>query len=345
MPTGGWRRLAPVAATLALAAAGGLAAAGVGLPAPALLGSMLAVAAAALLRARVRVPGRLRDPAFAVIGCSLGSAITPDFLTDAARWPLSLALLCGMLAALIVGSSWLLARAFGIDRASAILATSPGALSYSLALTVSGVGDARVVATIQSLRLLAITLMLPLILDVAGARGTFWGEVAPAEMEMARALAVWAGAVALGWVGGRLGLPAAYLLAGMAVSGGTHAAGLVAGQFPLPLLTLGFVITGAVVGARFAGIARRDLRALAWAALSVVGFASALSAGFAALTAWLLAIPFGQAWVAYAPGGVEAMAAMALALGYDPTFVATHHVFRIVLLILTLPLFLRWLAR
>jgi uncharacterized membrane protein AbrB (regulator of aidB expression) len=52
-------------------------------------------------------------------------------------------------------------------------------------------------------------------------------------------------------------------------------------------------------------------------------------------------MPFGQVWVAYAPGGIEAMAAMGLALGYDPAFVATHHLVRILLVIGLLPLLIR----
>jgi uncharacterized membrane protein AbrB (regulator of aidB expression) len=50
-------------------------------------------------------------------------------------------------------------------------------------------------------------------------------------------------------------------------------------------------------------------------------------------------------FVAFAPGGVEAMAAMALALNYDPAFVAVHHIYRIILLILSLPLFLKIMGK
>jgi hypothetical protein len=59
------------------------------------------------------------------------------------------------------------------------------------------------------------------------------------------------------------------------------------------------------------------------------------------LVSWLLSMAYGQVFVAFAPGGVEAMAAMALALNYDPAFVAVHHIYRIIMLILALPLFLK----
>ena len=43
----------------------------------------------------------------------------------------------------------------------------------------------------------------------------------------------------------------------------------------------------------------------------------------------------------YAPGGGEAMAAIGLALGYDPAFVAIHHFARIVMLVFLVPFVLK----
>ncbi|MGB3209753.1 MAG: AbrB family transcriptional regulator [Desulforhopalus sp.] len=102
-------------------------------------------------------------------------------------------------------------------------------------------------------------------------------------------------------------------------------------------LWTGFVITGSVIGARFTAIPLADIKRLFGGALAVVIVSSMIAALFAALAANILGLPFGQLWVSYAPGGVEAMVAMALSLGYDSAFVATHHLFRIILLIFILP--------
>jgi uncharacterized membrane protein AbrB (regulator of aidB expression) len=66
-----------------------------------------------------------------------------------------------------------------------------------------------------------------------------------------------------------------------------------------------------------------------------------VSAAIAWAGSMLLGLPFGQLWLAYAPGGVEAMAAMALALHLDPAFVGAHHVLRILGLNLITPFWLR----
>jgi uncharacterized protein len=103
----------------------------------------------------------------------------------------------------------------------------------------------------------------------------------------------------------------------------------------------GFVATGAVIGSRFRGTTLATLRTTLPGALGSVLLALTLSAGFTAAGVLLLGLPFGQLWLAYAPGGVEAMAAMALALGLEPAFVGAHHVTRIIGLNLAGPLWLR----
>ena len=50
-----------------------------------------------------------------------------------------------------------------------------------------------------------------------------------------------------------------------------------------------------------------------------------------------MGLPFGQVWLAYAPGGIEAMAIMAFALHLDAAFVGAHHVLRILGLSLLSP--------
>jgi membrane AbrB-like protein len=114
---------------------------------------------------------------------------------------------------------------------------------------------------------------------------------------------------------------------------------------PGPVIFLGFVVTGAVIGSRFTRIARPDLMRLAAAGLMATGAAVALSAAGALSVAMLTGLSFPVVWVAFAPGGVEGMAAIGLALGFDPAFVATHHIFRIVVVIALLPLAVRLAGR
>ncbi len=49
--------------------------------------------------------------------------------------------------------------------------------------------------------------------------------------------------------------------------------------------------------------------------------------------------------LAYSPGGLAEMSMMALALGIETAFVATHHMFRILLIVVTAPLVFNFLRR
>jgi len=103
----------------------------------------------------------------------------------------------------------------------------------------------------------------------------------------------------------------------------------------------GFIITGTFVGARFRGVGLRLIVATLAAGLATVVLGLLISGGFALSAAALLDLPFGQLWLAYAPGEVEVMAIMALALDLDPAFVGVHHALRFMALSLAIPIWQR----
>jgi membrane AbrB-like protein len=334
-----------VIVTLAIGAGGAMIALGAGLPAAALIGSALSVSAVSFCRLPTSVPPWLRNMAFAAIGCSLGSGVNTDFFELAVKWPLSLGGLVLVMGVILYVSSWVLTAFFGQSRVTAILAASPGALTYSLAIAATGIGDARAIIVIQSIRLLSITTGLPLVLDLLKLQhGSGLGSQ-QGSIPLTATAALFLLTLLAGFFLNRWKIPAAYLIAGVVVSGVLHYLGYVSGRPQTAFLWTGFIITGSVIGARFTTIPLVDIKRLIGGALSVVVVSSAIAAFFAWLIATLLDLPFGQLWVSYAPGGVEAMAAMALALGYDSAFVATHHLFRIVLLLFLLPVLLRIFRR
>lgn len=329
--------------TLAIGFAGATAATLAGVPAAPLVGASISVSIAALSRLPVSIPDLLRNIAFAIIGCSLGSGITKDALSQAVHWPISLLFLGLAVSAIILVGSWVLARFYGQTPETAVLSTAPGAIAYVLAIAAGGVGDVRSIIVIQNIRLVLVATLLPFILAHFG--------FTPGHMQvqvsgsMAGSLVVIAIAFCLGIGAQKWRIPAAFLLAGVLVSGVGHYLDLVSGRPPYPLIFGGFTITGSMVGSRFSSIPMGDLRRLLAASLSCALIAGILAVGFAYPVAVMLDIPFGQVFVAFAPGGVEAMAAMALALGYDPAYVATHHLFRLLLLFLIVPFCVRIVNR
>lgn len=325
--------------TLAIGLAGALVAGALGLPAAALIGACLATSAAAWCGLRLGVDSRLRDAGFLVIGLSLGSGFEADLLARAGDWAVSLIFLCLSIVATLFLGRWILMRFWGKDRLTALVATAPGLLSVTLAIAAERRVDLSTVVVMQSMRVLLLTAGLPLLVSGFGAAPA----AAPDRVTfgvLAFLLLLAVGSVlSLGFK--RLRFPAPFFVGGMVASGLLHVTGAVQGLPPAPLLFAGFCITGSVVGSRFSGIGFGAILQLIWATLATVGAAAAVAGCFALLVARLTGLPPAEVWVAFAPGGVEGMAAIGFALGFDPAYVALHHLARIGLLMLLLPLLTR----
>ncbi|MFZ5751584.1 MAG: AbrB family transcriptional regulator [Pseudomonadota bacterium] len=328
----------PVLRAVLIGLAGASLARVAGLPAAPLIGASLAVSAAAWAGMRLTMPVALRNLGFLAIGLSLGSGVDTGILDDLSHWALSLAMLALSLLATLLAGAAMLRRVAGQDRTTAILSASPGTMSYALAIAEERKADVTAVLVVQSMRLLILASVVPVAVQLlAEAPPVLPARAAMAPVPLAALAIVAAGAAA---VLGRAGVPAAWLIGGFAASGVAHATGLVAGLLPGWALFAAFTVTGTVIGTRFSGLSPSALGRNLLATVMAGTVSAGVAMLFAALVAGLTAIPFAQLWVAFAPGGVEAMAAVGLALGYDPAFIAVHHLARIAILMVLVPMVL-----
>lgn len=321
--------------SLAIAAVGGGLAHIAGLPAAWLAGSAVAVSGAAIAGFPVGLPGRLRDVVFVLLGVSMGTGVTPQTLERAIHWPVSLAVLVVFIAAVIAAGFLYFRRVSGWDRESAFFAAIPGALSYVLALAVTSRADLPKVATAQSIRVFALVAVLPLVIGSVQ-------EVVPPQLPpvggLGEILALIGGCAVAGVLAAKVRVPAGLLTGAFFASAAAHGSGLVSTGLPWWLTVPSFVALGVVIGARFTGTTPRTLVALAGASLGGLAVSVAVSVAAALVVVALTDTTLGQALLAFAPGGLEAMIVLSLLLGIDPAFVATHQLARFVIIALTLPL-------
>ena len=195
------------------------------------------------------------------------------------------------------------------------------------------------VAVIQVFRIFVLMAVVPLVARVGvGAanlrfrRRSRLGHGGPAG----------AGGAVSGFALERLGTPNGMLYAGIVVSRAAHGVGLGAGA-----ARAGPADPRADAGRRLGRLALHRLR-LAAAAPARRSPPRPRSwppspppPPLPALAAALTGVPFADALVAFAPGGLEAMTMMAFALGLDPLFVGAHHIARFLFISLALP----WVAR
>lgn len=326
--------------TLMAGIAGAALAALAGIPAGALIGSTLAVAGVSALGLKVGLPNGLRDLGFATIGVSLGSSVTEDVFGQIGTWGISLSILILSLIVTVLTGRLLLTRIFGLDAQTATLASSPGTMSNAVAIAAEGTGDATAVMFLQLMRLLALVILVPP-LAVAFETSEAASVLNQTVMGLPTLFGLLAAALLLGMIGSRLGLPAASLLSGIVVSSAAHAGGIAQGATPAWVIFGAFALTGAVLGARMSRVTLGQIRRYALAGLSTVATALIVSLIFALIAVELTTLSFSQIWIAYAPGGVEAMAAIGLSLGLDPAYVAVHHFARIFALVFIVPIALK----
>ena len=307
-------------------------------PIPELTGPALTVSIAGLGGMQIALSGLLRDIAFVVLGISIGAGMTAETTQMLLRLPLVfMALsLSTILAMLVV---WrMLVRVFGFDAQSGLLAASPGHLSFVLSISTQYDLDVQRIAIVQSIRLLALTLLTPLAAVAMGidAPTTFGATGTPMALWMIAVLAVLAYLASL--VLNRLRVPAPLLIGAMLVSMIGHGFDITPGQVPNQMALPAFVILGTLIGTRFGNVSLSDLRRSAWVGTLATLITATIAFGFAIATAWALGLPIQHLMIAFAPGGLETMVAMSVALGITPGFVAACHLARLLVLSVLVPL-------
>lgn len=151
--------------TLAVGLLGGLLGVWLRLPAGALIGSMVAVGAMGLLGLNADpVPPLFRDLAKIVIGTVVGSTITAATVQDIREVALPALLVTALMIGAGLLGGWLLASFTRIDVATALFATAPGGSAEMTAAADGMKADARLVASLQVIRIVMVIVLVPALL-------------------------------------------------------------------------------------------------------------------------------------------------------------------------------------
>ncbi len=313
-----------------------------GLPAATLSGAMVGSAILLAAGRPIHLSGWIRDFGMLLGGLAMGSSVTPEMLNGLQRYPLSLVLFGLSVATMMIVIPIYLRRVAGWDRATAFFASAPGALTTVLAVAADTRADLLKVTMAQSLRLFMLVAVLP---SVVAATGSAGAPLAHGIASGPALVLMIIGGGLIGYALMRLGMAAPWIFGGMVFSALLHGSALVVGDPPNWLLQIGFGIIGVFIGTRFSQITRKVL--FSALAVSVVAFliGLAISVIFALLASQLIGVPFGQALVAYAPGGLEAMIILGAALDLDPIFVGLHHLVRFFGIGLLIPFTVSWAQR
>lgn len=320
-------------------------------PAPAIIGPMLSVALAASFGVPVAaVPGWTRILAQSLIGGFIGHRIDRDSLRSIGSTLPAMAITLFWYVAGTAGIGFLVGRWAGIDLRTAILGTVPGGVSEMTALAFSMNADVAFVASIQTVRVLAANLVMP-VLAGRGKSGDrrrrspeVHDELADArripEAGVADGLPETAAALAGGALFTLIRVPAGGVVGAMVAVAAVRLAGVRRAAVPVWLRTPAQIALGVSVGAAF----DVDTLARLGSSAPVILFATAATVASALVLALVLNRLMGfemrTAILASSPGGLSLMAVVAEEIGADGLTVGLFHLVRLVWIILATPLFL-----
>jgi membrane AbrB-like protein len=323
--------------TLAIATAGGGLFLWAQLPGGLITGAMIAVGIAAIAGRPLMVPAVVTQSMLVLLGISLGSLVSRQLLQHVSAYPLTIGLLALATFCSTFGSSLYLQRVHGWDQTSAFLAGSPGALSQIIILAAEKGADVPAIAVVQTVRVIILTAALPLLLTFTGlapasAPTVLFATASP--LELAELIAA---SVAVSLLLRLIKFPASWMFGAMIGSSLLHGAGIVEGGLPPWARGIALVGIGAVIGARFARMRIKTLLGHLNASLGSFAIAIAISGIFVAFIALTTHVHFADIVVAFAPGAMDAMLALALTLHIDPIFVGAHHLSRFVFVTISTP--------
>ncbi|MCE8032157.1 AbrB family transcriptional regulator [Billgrantia tianxiuensis] len=320
--------------TLLIGALGGGIAALVSLPMAWMLGPLFAVLIASLAGVKAGIDKRLHRCSIAMLGLFIGNRIELGELWHLLEWYPSVLTMLAYMAVMLAGGAWLFS-ASGMSRLSAVFCSFPGSMNATVILAERLGVDIRWIAITHAMRLVIVVASAAFMASyLAGGivlgegNGVGWQDISLLVL----APASW-------WLGRLLRFPLPEFLGPMAVGAVLSTLGHGV-ALPDMLLVATFLVLGSSVGARFAGTP--------WQRIVQVGRYGLLFGLYAVLmavvAAWLLSTftphTFIAALLALLPGGVGEMAVIAVALDVDPIYVVTHHVLRLLLLILATPFFI-----
>ena len=316
------------------------------LPLPWMLGAMSVVTIAALSGAPVASSPRFRNAMVAILGVLLGSQFNAEIFARITDWYIGLAGVAVSSALMIILCTLYYRKIGGYDRSSAYFSSIPGGLSEMVVLGEAMGGDARRISLSHGVRILIAVFLIAFYFRLfEGYQPVGMVGENVAAMNWLDGL-VLAACAALGWPGARLlRIPAAQLVGPLGLSAAVHLSGLISAMPPGEIIAAAQVALGAAIGARFVGAGFRETWRIILISIGAALIMVAVAAVFAVVLGEISGTSKTALFLALAPGGLAEMSIIAYSFGTAAAFVSTHHIVRIIILVVIAPAIFRLSVR
>lgn len=265
-----------------------------------------------------------------VLGISVGATISLTELGTTLTVPVIIGLVCCLTLQIISSYLWLTKRE-GWTPFESLLGAVPGAMAAILVISESSQKPSTKVVYSHSVRLMILTLLALLISNSAPDAVSVEGSLTAYAWLIFFTLALVS--LLLGKASTLLGIPAPYMLAALLVTASFNSFSTgIEMQLPKWMVLFATALLGILIGSRIADTTLREAMAYSRAGFMVTMIGLLVAVGVSGVFSILLDKSWVVLLLAWVPGSVEAMTAVALLLGMEPAFVMINHALRLLLL-------------
>ena len=310
------------------------------------LGPMLITSLASLQGFKIEMPRLVLSSTLILLGLYIGNYIDKSLFSQIHQWAwTSLIMLFYIVLSVLIVSKYL-QKFSKYDRKTSVFSAAPGALGPLMILAEDEKSDLSQVATSHLIRLIIIITVFPFIVN------SFYEidevrivDEVIVDQNIHDLIILIISSIILILLFDKLKIPAALLAGTLFASGFFQISELASYKLPANIIDYCLLILGSSVGCRFADktfgeIANNAVHSfVATFLLVVLGFLAAFVAGL------FIDKNFFTLLLSYCPGGIYEVAVIAIFFDLDPEFVSFHHIIRLLMILFTVPLILRFIEK
>ncbi|WP_010531428.1 AbrB family transcriptional regulator [Lentibacillus jeotgali] len=324
------------------------------IPLPWLIGPLVAVAAWRITTQReLYWPFTFRKIAMVLLGYLIGTSFTQDTLVEMGNHVPSMILITALTATFSLMLGFIFSKLTGLDLSSCMIGIIPGGLSQIMVLLdeIKGL-NSTIIMFLQSMRVMVIVIVVPIVtvyifggesgaeLSGMGTSSVTWADM-PCYAFPLYPMLMTAGA----WLFARLRIPTALLLGPMVLTIVMTFAGLPTPELPVAFINLAQVFIGVHIGLQMQPRDLPDWKRITGYTVATIAVLVFFGLVIGYGLAMLYDLPFPTALLSTAPGGMVEMGLTAVAVGGDVSVVTSYQLFRLLIIMLFVPFFFKWLNK
>ena len=310
------------------------------------LGPMLATSIGALMGFKILMPRIILSSILILLGLYIGNYIDKDLFSQIHEWAFTSLIMFAYIILSIFIVSIYLQKFSKYEKKTSIFSAAPGALGPLMILAEDQKTDLSHVATSHLIRLIIIVTVFPFFVNsyYDADLGNFVQETLK-DQNVFHLLVLIIFSIILILIFDKFRLPAALLSGTLVASGFLQITEVASYQISPKIVDYCLLILGASVGCRFADktfneVAKNTFHS--FIATFLLVFLGVIAAFAASL---VIEKNFFTLLLSYCPGGIYEVAVIAIFFNLDPEFVSFHHIIRLLMILLVVPLILRFLKK